>query len=53
MARTAGFTVVALAGSLAAAIAAGAAVATGVHAASNAGPADLREQGLLLQLEFG
>jgi hypothetical protein len=45
-ARTACFTVVVLTGILAAAIAAGAAVATGVHAASNAGPADPREQGV-------
>jgi hypothetical protein len=45
MARTAGFTVVYLTGFLAAGIAAGAAVATGVHAVSNAGPPDPREQG--------
>jgi hypothetical protein len=44
-ARTACFTVVALVGFLAATIAAGAAVATGVHAVGNAGPADPREQG--------
>jgi hypothetical protein len=44
-ARTAGFTVVALTGFLAAAIAAGAAVETGVHAVTTAGPADPREQG--------
>jgi hypothetical protein len=44
-ARTACFTVVALTGFLATGIAAGAAVATGVHAVSNAGPADPREQG--------
>jgi hypothetical protein len=45
-ARTACFTVVALTGFLAAAIAAGAAVATGVHAVSNAGPADPQERGV-------
>jgi hypothetical protein len=45
-ARTAGFTVVVLTGFLAAAIAAGAAVETGVHAVITVGPADPREQGV-------
>src|ERR1700679_2110526 len=44
VARTAGFTVVVLTGFLAAAIAAGAAVETGVHAVITVGPADPREQ---------
>jgi hypothetical protein len=46
MARAACFTVVGLTGFLAAAIAAGAAVETGVHAVSNAGPPDPKEQGV-------
>jgi hypothetical protein len=45
-ARTAGFTVVYLTGFLAAGIAAGAAVQTGVHAVSTAGPMDPKEQGV-------
>jgi hypothetical protein len=45
-ARTVCFTVAALTGFLAAAIAAGAAVETGVHAVSNAGPPDPKEQGV-------
>jgi hypothetical protein len=44
-ARTACFTAAALTGFLTAAIAAGAAVETAVHAVSTAGPADPREQG--------